>query len=267
MFDVPGYRPTGIRHPASGILLFILTLLFSFSLIASPESDFADANRLYEQGRFSEAAEAFQRMTAAGKANATVWFNLGNARYQAGQIGRAVAAYSKAQALAPRDQEIAGNLRLARLKAGTRQDESIATLLGRFTLNTWAVLAGLAVFVWFLLRVLVELRPARRSGLRTALLGTGLLALLFCAATAVVAYDQIGTHRVVVAVPEAVVRRGPLAESQNVFTPPDGTEMEVLDVKDAWLKVRDADGQEGWLLKAQVLTLTGGATDYGVSLK
>jgi hypothetical protein len=234
------------------LLALLLVLWFNPALFASAEEDFNAANRLYEQGRYPEAATAYQRLAGEDQINATVWFNLGNARYQAGQLGRAIAAYSHAQRLAPRDGEILNNLRMARMKAGHKQDESLAALLGRVSPNTWAVTTGLAVFLWFVLRAVAELKPERRTPQRTASWALGFTALLLATATLVVADDQIWTHRVVVNVPEAVIRRGPIPDSQSKSTPPDGTELEVLDRKDDWLNVRAIDGLDGWILRSQV---------------
>jgi tetratricopeptide (TPR) repeat protein len=234
------------------LLSLLLTLWFTPALFAATEDDFNAANRLYEQGRYSEAASAYQQLVAQDRVNATVWFNLGNARYQAGQLGRAIAAYTHARRLAPRDGEILNNLRMARLKAGQKRDESLASLLGRIRPNTWAVATGFVVCLWFALRAVMELKPERRPALRTAGWGLGLAAVLLGTATWVVAHDQLWTNRVIVNVPEAVIRRGPLADSQSKSTPPDGTELEVLDHKDDWLNVRTIDGLEGWILERHV---------------
>jgi len=50
-----------------------------------------------------------------------------------------------------------------------------------------------------------------------------------------------------VIVPEAVVRLGPLDESQSAFAVRDGSELLVLDQKGDWLEVSDAAKHIGWL--------------------
>jgi hypothetical protein len=52
---------------------------------------------------------------------------------------------------------------------------------------------------------------------------------------------------VVIIVPEAVARRGPLPEAQSVFTMRDGTELLVLGGEGDWLQVSDAGRHAGWL--------------------
>jgi SH3-like domain-containing protein len=74
----------------------------------------------------------------------------------------------------------------------------------------------------------------------------------------ITARDRAGSIVAVVVVKEAVVRFGPLAESQSAFVARDGAEFRVTDRKDAWLKVEDALGREGWLLGNQVIQLQAG---------
>ena len=240
------------------LLLLLLVIGNARMNAASAEESFQTANRLYEQGRYAEAAEAYQQMASSGPANATLWFNLGNARYQAGEIGRAIAAFSRAQSLAPGDAEILNNLRMARLKAGHKPDESLASLLGRVSPNVWAVATGLCTCLWFALHALVALKPERRPALRHARWAFGLATLLLGSATGLVAHDRLWTRRVVVIQPEAVIRRGPLSDSQSKSTPTDGTELTVTGRKDEWLQVEAEDGLTGWILERQTEPLGGG---------
>jgi tetratricopeptide (TPR) repeat protein len=233
------------------LLLLLLVIGNAPTFASSAEESFQAANRLYEQGRYAEAAEAYQQMADSGPANATLWFNLGNARYQAGELGRAIAAFSRAQRLAPGDSEILNNLRMARLKAGHKPDESLASLLGRIPPNVWAVLTGLAFSLWFALRAWTEWKPERKPAFRNARWVLAFATLGLGTATVLVAHDQLWTRRVIVVQPEAVIRRGPLADSQSKSTPTDGTELTVTGRKDEWLQVQAEDGLTGWILERQ----------------
>ncbi|HWN80487.1 MAG TPA: tetratricopeptide repeat protein, partial [Candidatus Udaeobacter sp.] len=79
-----------------------------------PVRAFGAANRLYEAGRFSEAAQAYQAIVDRGFESASLNFNLGNACLKSGELGEAVVAYERARALAPRDDDIRENLERAR---------------------------------------------------------------------------------------------------------------------------------------------------------
>jgi len=58
-------------------------------------AQFEAANRLYEQGRFAEAARGYEAILKGGSFSPAVYFNLGNARFKAGELGRAVVAYRR----------------------------------------------------------------------------------------------------------------------------------------------------------------------------
>jgi tetratricopeptide (TPR) repeat protein len=230
----------------------LVVLVASLSAAEGNSSPFEEANRLFERGKHAEAAQAYERLVSSGQANATVYFNMGTAWLQAGRIGLAIDALIRARSLAPNDAEIANNLRIARLRSGAPVQESFVDLLSRLPLNAWTWLAGFGAFFWFILRASAEFRPATSSRLRAMLITTGSVTLLVAGGAAAVAWDQIVVRRVVVIAPEAVVRRGPLDESAAVFTPADGIELGVTAENDGWFKVRDVDGQDGWVLKNQV---------------
>src|SRR5437016_6228026 len=61
---------------------------------------FEQANRLYEEEKFTEAAAAYQSMIGNGRVSSALYFNLGNALFKSGQIGRAIANYRLAEQLA-----------------------------------------------------------------------------------------------------------------------------------------------------------------------
>src|SRR5262249_40911221 len=86
----------------------VLTVSFvsvSVSAENSP-SAFEAANRLYLEGKFSEAATTYGILEQSGQKSAALYFNWGNALFKSQQLGRAIAAYRHAEELAPRDPDI-----------------------------------------------------------------------------------------------------------------------------------------------------------------
>ena len=251
------------RHPFSFVrtirLLVIIGMLVGVTLSAEPAVDlFNNANKLYEQQKFAAAAAEYESVVQGGYRSANVYFNLGNAYFKAGQLGRAIAAYRQAEQILPRDPDIHANLQFARNEAGVKDGASVwLQWIRRLTLNEWTVAAAAVIWLFFLLLILGQWRPALRKPLR---LWTGVVAmrgvfLIICVVSA--AEDRVGTTYAVVVTQEAVVRRGPLDESQSYFTLRDGAEVEVLDRKEKWLQVTDASRRIGWLPEAQVVVLNG----------
>ena len=231
---------------------------------------FDAANKFYEQGKFAEAATAYEQLMRAAPHSDTLWFNLGNAWFKAGQIGRAIAAYREAELLSPRDPAVRFNLQFARKKVSGNDgpaNPAWRRALGALTLNEWTVLAAVTLWLWFLLLALREWRPALRSSLSgyTATTGVAVLLLIGCAALA--ANLRFNTTSAVVLISEAIVRSGPLEEAKVLHQFRDGIEVTVLDQKDlgagdqkqVWLQVRDSANRSGWLKSDQVAVIGTGS--------
>lgn len=218
---------------------------------------FDAAARLYEQGRYEQAAAMYAELLTNGVVSPAVLFNLGNAWFQDGQLGKAIAAYRRARALAPRDAAIRANLHLARsrLPPGVASSRGLLIRVQELlTANEWGLAALGAAVASGLLLLLREITPRWRPPMRTLTWWSGGVAALTLAAAA----GSVWTGRRVDAVvvePEVTVRYGPLKEAQEAFELPDGAEVSVRDRKDDWLMVRDSGGREGWLERSRVMVL------------
>jgi tetratricopeptide (TPR) repeat protein len=248
---------------STSLLLLLLLLLAVASRAASPIAVFDQANRLYEQGKFADAAAAYQQLIASGHAYPTLYYNLGNARFKAGQLGRAVAAYRRAQQLSPRDPNIQFNLDFARKQvtgSNTPAPDLWQRALGQLTLNEWALLATTAFWICFVLLILREFRPIWQRPLRSYTIAAGSLAAVLIALFCVALYQAERSNEAVVVTQQAVVRYGPLEDSQVYFQLRDGAEVQVLARKqngteEFWLQVRDGSRRVGWVKSDQVVVL------------
>ena len=216
---------------------------------------FDAANKLYEEGKFATAASAYEELVRSGRVSAALYFNLGNAFFKSGRIGCAIAAYRQAEQIAPRDPDLRANLQFARNQT---QGPALSASrwqhwLGKLTLNEWTLVAASAVWLWFFLLALLEWRPAFRRILNGYMLALAVAAAASCLCLAAALYNSHYVRTVIVIAPEAVVRYGPLEESQSAFTVHDGFELRVLDQKDDWLQVSVDARRTGWLRKDQTL--------------
>ena len=243
-----------------------------FCSAGSPETAFDAANRLYDQGKFADAAARYEQLLQDSPA-AVVYFNLGDAWFQAGQTGRAIAAWRQAERLTPRDPSVRFNLQFARkrvLGSDTPADPLWQRFLRALTLNEWTLLATIMLWIWFLLLALRELKPDLRRVLRGYTTVAGIDVLLVGGCLAAAAALQLGAHPAVVIVPSAIARTGPLDEARPVkeLSLRDGAEVNVLDQKEVtaaektqtWLQVRDLAGRTGWVKSDQILRLFIGAS-------
>jgi tetratricopeptide (TPR) repeat protein len=237
--------------------LFILAVAL-WPLAARPEAlsaGFEAANKLYEEGKYADAAAGYKQLLQGGQVSAALFFNLGNAAFKSSQIGQAIAAYRQAERLAPRDPDVRANLQFARnqVQGPTLHVGRGQRWLSHLTLNEWSVLTAAAIWLLFLLLALLQWRPALKANLRATVLAVASATVLL-AACLVVALCQARFVRIAIVVkPEAVVRAGWFQESKEAFTVHDGAELKVLDQNDKWLQVSTDPLRLGWLPREDVV--------------
>src|SRR6266513_6228167 len=160
----PHYKPRAqIATVASRIILLLCFCVSSFARAGDLSVAFEQANKLYEQGTFAEAAAGYEKIVAGGRVSPALYFNLGNALFKSGRIGRAIANFRLAEQLAPRDPDIRANLRFARNQIegpGARPLTWWRRWTGHLTLNESTGAAAGAVWLWFALLALPQWRPA-----------------------------------------------------------------------------------------------------------
>ena len=247
------------------ILILFVSLLFAAISVQAQDASatFDAANKFYEQGRYPEAAAAYEKLVQSGNRSETLYFNLGNAWFKAGQLGRAIAAWRMGESLSPREPGLRFNLQFARKKVtgnDSAPNPAWHRALTALTLNEWTVIAASAIWLWFILLTLREIRPNLRNGLSGYTATAGVASLLLAGSVAVAANLRFNTLAAVVVIPDAIARSGPLEEAKALHQFRDGAELIVLDQKDlavgnqaqTWLQVRDSVNRTGWLRSDQV---------------
>ena len=245
----------GWRAALSLVLLLVLT---ASSLAQDLSASFDSANKLYGQGKFSEAAAGYEKMIQSGAVSPAVYFNLGNAYFKSGQLGRAIAALREVEDLTPRDPDVRANLQFirARVQGPTISPAAWQRWFAALTVNEWAMLTATVLWVWLALAVLIQFRPALKQSLRT-LLWCGGLATVVCGCCLSVAWSSDSTKTAIVTVADAVAHNGPLDEAPAGATVHDGAELTVLDTKNDWLQVRVDNQRVGWIKREQVVMASG----------
>jgi tetratricopeptide (TPR) repeat protein len=246
-----------MRTWCKALLVFLGLFCLGSNLdAASPEAEFERANLLYDQAKFREAADAYMQLVREGEASMAVYFNLGNALFKSGQLGRAIAAYRLVEANRPRDPDVRANLRfaLAQVQGPSFEDPYLLQWIRRLSLNEWTALTTLGFWAAMILLALGQWRPRLRTGASRYAMVASLFTLFCGACLAISAYQAFSVPRAIVIAPEASVLRGPIEESETVFTVHDGAELRVLDVRNEWGQVTAGQGRSGWIKLAQVQT-------------
>jgi tetratricopeptide (TPR) repeat protein len=244
-----------LRRPETILLLASILLCQVCSWAEDAGAAFEKANRLYEQGQYTEAIANYEALVQSGKYSAPLLFNLGNAYFKNGQLGRAIYNYRRAESLAPRDPDIQANLRFARDRisgSAPIQAPGWRRLLGYFSLNELAVTSAFALWLLIALLSAGRFRPALRPALRTYITVAGVF-FWMSLCVLVVAYRAARVPSAIAVQDRLVVHLGPLTESQAAFTITDGTELRLENRREGWLQISDRSNRTGWVETNQVL--------------
>jgi hypothetical protein len=221
---------------------------------------FREANSLYSQERFEDAAAVYEAILQGGFENADVQYNLGNAYYKAGRLGSSVLAYERALKLDPSHEDAARNITFLgelladrRAPVGGAMSAFLAGLSARFTVERLSVLTSVLYFILFAALVVVTLRgPFATWARRLAIVMVVHLAVFGGLLAFRVAQARANVEAVVMA-HEVGVRTGPGEDFMLEFRLHEGTkvrlgETRVDDGSGAWARVSVAGTDlEGWL--------------------
>lgn len=222
--------------------------------------DTEDRDRRLE--KFRRAERLFTSVIEQADANADLYANLGNAALQAEHLGSAVLAYRRALVLDPDHSRASQNLEHVRglAPAWVPRPETSALFDSFFQWHRTvsqaeralaASIAFAAAAFLFALGIVIRSVAARNASL--------LPGAVFVALLASMALDPASADRnqAVVVAREVVARSADSIHAPARFARPlpPGTEVEILESRDDWLRIALANGREAWLRASSVATV------------
>ena len=249
-------------------LMSALPLLLAVPASADDSIDlgtFRNANLLYENSNFEEAARSYEQLARLGYHDATLYYNLGNSYYRMDDSGRALLNYLRAKRLAPFDDDIEANLTLVRESVGApgASRERPAPVLGQFADWTpWVsfnAAAGASLILWLAIwsiaLALVWRRNLRQSAAlrRIAVVAALGLVLFGCLAVGNHLSRDYWSHTGVVIAKSADVMEAPNTRARVEINLDAGREVTVIETRAGWTRIRLPRTElEGWMRAASV---------------
>ncbi len=227
-------------------------------LAASKDATFRRGNDAYFHGRYAESIEAYEHVVALGVISEDLYYNLGNAYLKAGQVGPAIYNYERALELDPSQESVQFNLKVAREAARKKGEDKLVGAEGTpawiravqpFTVGS---LSWLFLSLYFPLFVCLIARHFVAPGF----VRVGLTALtVFVALAALGSGTLLGgrlylaerVERAVVLPDSVEVKEGPDPNYNAVFNVHAGLSVRVTEKEQDWVRVRLANGLEGWM--------------------
>lgn len=244
---------------ACGVVTLILAIVASGAAWAQPQGGvtetFREANRLYSEERYDEAATLYDAIAESGFESADVQYNLGNARFKAGRLGHAVLAYERALELEPSHEDAAANLAFVqelladrRAPVGGPLSRFFADAGARLTSRRLALLGSALNFILFGILAIRVLRGRLPTLLARTAVATAII-LVF--AGGVLTYREVherGRVEAVVMLPEVGVRTGPGDDFVLEFRLHEGTKVRLDEERGEWSRVAlEGTDLEGWM--------------------
>lgn len=258
------YKPFAL----AGKTVATLLLVFATGIVSaqlSPKALIDSATACYTAGRYTDALNYYNQVLTSGQESADLYYNAGNAAFKANEMAQAVWYYEKALKLNPADEDAAFNLGLANTRITDKIDQVPLLFYERwwkafvnlFSPDTWSVvsllmlaLAALALLLFFQATTLWQ----RKGGFWMSLV----FGILFAFS---LSFAWKGTHRIVnhneaiVFAATVTAKSSPDASGVDLFVLHEGTKVAVNDQIGTWLRVKIANGSEGWLEEGAVKRL------------
>ena len=138
------------------VIFAILTIALGVLVNAQNDALFAEANTLYNDGKYNEAIEKYEAILESNQHSEALYFNLANAHYKLDNIAPSIYYYEKALLLNPNDEEIRNNLRFAQNMTIDAIDtvpevgfsRIYKNIVNSFSAAKWAITAVISVFAF-----------------------------------------------------------------------------------------------------------------------
>jgi len=249
--------------------IIYLLLAIALPLVSFAKSDtqalFEKGNTAYAKAQYKQALADYQQILNAGYQSAALYFNMGNASYKDGEFTTAIWYYEKARKLSPGDEDINFNIRFANLKTTDKVDEPQEFFLTKWwrgfilsaSLNALSitsillVLFGSVLLIIYFFSHLVGLKKASFY-IAIVLFVCGVFTI-FIAAMQQSYFDS--NKQAIIFTGTVNIKSGPAEQTATLFVLHDGTKVNILDTNNGWIKIKLANGNQGWLKKVDVKTI------------
>jgi hypothetical protein len=216
---------------------------------------FGQANILYAQEGYEEAANLYERIIDGGFENADVYYNLANARYKNGEIAQAVLGYERALKLDPAHADARANLEFVQQQLPDRQARATDALppgleraVERADTKTLAVLTSLLYFLVVGCAILGIMRRVFPPWLVRTIVVLAVVLALAGVGLGFRIYGDVTRHEAIVVASDVAARTGPGDDFVLEFRLHEGTKVRVMEARGDWTRVSvGGTDLEGWL--------------------
>ncbi|MGD9898571.1 MAG: SH3 domain-containing protein [Calditrichaceae bacterium] len=239
--------------------LFAILLLISVTGLFAQDAQqyFVQANQLYQQGKFEQALEVYNKILNEGYESGELHFNIGNAYYRLGKIGKSRLSYERAQKFLKGDEALEQNLKLvqARLVDQIENPPRLFlavwwdALLNLFNISLLTIIVSGLFWMTIMiggLRLYYRFRGryGRLKGVFAVVLTVFLLfSFIMINKIYIFETEKYG----IILNPSVTLYAEPSNTGTELFVVHEGTKVRIERKNQMWFEVKLADGKTGWV--------------------
>lgn len=225
------------------LLLIILSTLF------------VDANQLYSDGNYAEAAQAYEQIIAE-QPNSEAYYNLGNAYFKQDELAQAILAYERCLRLDPRNKDAKYNLAFAQSRIIDNVEDNqmffiknwLQSIRNTMRETTWMILSiisFLIVLIGALLFALSKEQWLRKTAFYSALVA---LFISICACANAGSLHSRDNNRAEAIITQGIVnvKASPDRSGTELFTLHEGTKVIIHETLGEWCNIH-VGNNVGWM--------------------
>jgi tetratricopeptide (TPR) repeat protein len=226
---------------------------------------FNQGKESYKAEHYNEAIQDWKTILKQGNHSASVYFNIANAHYKLNEVGSSIYYYEKALQLAPNDKGIKANLAFAenaKVDAIAPLPKTIFSkwyraILTVLTFDGWALTAVCFSSLFALLFLGYYFVGQEQQ--KRLLFTVAMVCAFLCIGTftmASLSYQVMKKNVFAIIFAETTaIKTAPNRNSESALVLHEGTKVQILEVDDLWLRVRVANGVDGWLMASDLKKL------------
>lgn len=216
-----------------------------------------EGNSFYQQKKYSEAIDSYQKVIDKNFESATLYYNLGNAYFKNEENGKALLWYERALKFDPSNEDIQHNIAFVNQKLEDKIDVLPELLLTRWyntiassmTSNQWATFSIIA-FIIILLSILTFLL-VRIPWIKSSSIFVLFFSLLFFIFSILFSYRN---RTISEKHPEAIILKSvingkstPNESGTDLFVIHEGLKVKITDQLNDWVEIKLPNGEKGWI--------------------
>lgn len=245
--------------------IYIVWLAMMAVVLPMQASSMSQADALYSQGKYAQAAEHYQTILTTGKSSADLYYNLGNTYYRMGKIADAIIHYERALRLDAGHEDAKHNLAFVQ----TLTVDKIDPIGSIFLVDWWKYIYRLAMpDVWAYISVtlfiiclvgVILFVFGRQMWLRKTGFALSIACLCFTIITACCASSRqaelTDTSVAIVYIPTVTIKSSPDNSGNDLFILHEGTKVFIKSSVGEWVEITTQDGNTGWLPTSSIAVI------------